>query len=217
MKKRLNNSKQRKLLFNSISHIRTRDRNIDGLPYNLNRSLSKAPFSERLIKDLKVRLKEARGKIAVLDKGAGTGRMLAEIVAMSPGKIDGTALTLSKTVERTNSEFINRVMQKVGITAKHSTKYNVIYDCYGEDYYLPKQLLKKSLSKSIGLLRRGGVLHTIIAIVPKENRTNFEPSEARVFVASLKKRPGIKVSTKTLNKRFGFSEYVDLMIRIEKK
>jgi len=186
-------------------------------PYELNRPLSSAPFRGGLVKSLNSLLEAGPGKVSVLDKGAGTGRMLVDVKKISPARILATAMSASRTVGKRNAAHFERVVTGSGIGKRFGKKFDVIYDCFGEDYHLPKELVGKSLKSSVANLRKGGVLFTVIPLTHKPTLTSFTVEEGKRFLREFRrKNPGLKVLAKYENKRFVHFEYVDLLVTVRK-
>jgi len=213
-KRPLNSQKE---MEKAIAFVKAHDSGKGHLPYNNDRLLKEAPFCRELTKELNSLLSSRQNSIAVLDKGAGKGRMLLEVKRISPKRIDATAITLTKTINAKDSRRVGRVMIGAGLQARHSKKYALMYDCFGEDYFLPKQAVKKSILKSICLLENGGSLFTILPIAYADNRSILTKAEARDLISDLKKStPGIKVFANFMARRFDRREYLDLVLQIKK-
>ncbi len=217
MKRKLSVQKHRQSLSKAIKWARNHDVGKGDNPYNLDRSLSEAPFKNSLTIAIGKKIRAKNGTVSVFDKGAGAGRMLSEVKQFNPERIHATALTLSKTVKAENLAKIDRVKQGIGLRLKHGTKFDMIYDCFGEDYVLSKSLIGKSIANSISHLKAGGVLFTVIPAVYKPSTHNFTVEEAKRFLSKFrKKRPNLKITARYLKKRIDFVEYVDVVIRIQK-
>jgi len=217
MARNIRGRQSRKHLSKAIKYGRRHDIGKGHNPYNTDRNFSNAPFKERFLKDLNQFLDAGRKKVSILDKGAGTGKMLAQIKNMDPERIVATAVSLSRTVEERHKQFIDKVKIGSGIRVKHEGKYDLIYDCFGEDYFLHKDLYGKSIANSLAHLKKGGVLYTVIPLVHAKSAQNLTVKQGQEFFRELKKkRPKLKIWKKQLRKRIGFIEYVDLVVRIEK-
>jgi SAM-dependent methyltransferase len=214
-RKRLNGKRAREALAAALRAARQNDAGRSEFTYVLNRGLSDAPFREWLLASLNARLKSVNGPISVLDKGAGKGRMLAELKRISPKRISATALSASRTVSTRNARHFEGVVLGSGINAKLNSKFDIIYDCFGEDYHLPKKLFGKSLSRSVSLLKEGGVLFTILPLTFKSTPFSFTPQEGKEFLRVFRrKNPGLKIIPKFIPKRISFFEYIDLILEI---
>ncbi len=205
-------------LAKSLKYVRGSDRGKGDLPYNLDRGLYDAPFGHFLKKALLERAREGSGKISVLDKGAGTGRMAADAKGIAAGRIKITALTLSKeNIAAKNKAIIDSVRLVSGMLAKHAGQYDIIYDCYGEDYHLPRALVKQSILKSISLLRKGGEFFTVIPLLQWKSDYALTAKEGKQFVRGLAKRKNTIVKFFFLHKKFEKREYMDMIICIKRK
>ncbi len=210
-------SEARRRLAKSLKAVRRKDFGGGSLPYNKSRHLHDAPFKDQLKRALERRVSASRRQINVLDKGAGTGAMAAEIKAFQPDKIRVTALTLSKTLSERNKENIDVVRTVAGIRAKHPVKYDLIYDSYGEDYYLGKSFVMQSILRSISLLKKGGELFTVVPLIYTETEHALSSNEGKALVSQLRRRKNITVKVQKLQKRFEKIEYVDMVIHVVKK
>lgn len=233
------NSWARKDLADAFRTLRRRDKGKDPFPYTLDRDLREAPFGSELKEALKRRLdkRDRDGPIRVMDKGAGSGDMIAEVKGMAPEDIDATAISLSRTIKSKNKRIIDRVTHGLGITETHPEKFDVIYDCYGEDYHLPRgkypkkmwgktrnrrihpedNFLRYSLEKSIEDLNRGGELFTVISLHQRSEPGLLTIDEGKKMIQELSKRKDVKVSTKEEYKRFNSVDYLELVVHVKKK
>jgi hypothetical protein len=232
------NSWARKDLSDAFRSLRERDKGDDQLPYTINRSLTQAPFRNELEGTLKKKLgKKKDGPIRVMDKGAGTGSMLVEVKSIAPKDIDVTAVSLSRTITPKNRRSIDKVNLGFGITATHPEKFDVIYDCYGEDYHLPKgkypkemwgrtrtrrihpedNFIRYSLEKSIADLKNGGELFTVISLHQRSEPGLLTIEEGKKMIRDLSKRKDVSISTNEEYKRFASTDYLDLVVHVKKK
>lgn len=217
MRKKVRGKATRGHLATALRRTRALDAGKGENPYVLNRRLSQAPFENSLVRQLKSFLRVKKGRISVLDKGAGTGRMLAEVKGIAPERIDATALSASKTVGKRNAASFERVFLGSSVNTRFGKRFDVIYDCFGEDYHLPKQLIGESLKSSVSSLKKGGVLFSVISLTPNPTNSSFSIEGGKRFLRDFKrKNPGLKVSVRYKFKRFSFFEYVDMVLSIRK-
>ncbi len=208
-------SKARQDLAQVFREMRAAEVGKTHLPFNVDRHLSQAPFHRGLTASVVKRIRANKRKVVVLDKGAGTGRMLAGVKQFSPRRIHTTALALGNALAPAHKSSINQVVGGFGLRVKHKRKFDIIYDCYGEDYHLPKRYVKHSIEVSLSNLKPGGELFTVLPLTHRSSRVNFTVEEGKRLVKELRVQ-GLKVTTKETPKRFNKIEYVDLVIHITK-
>lgn len=212
-------SQLRRKLSEAVKYARNADKGRGYLPYSEKRLVGELPFGRMLVGTMERRLEQARGrrKILVLEKGAGFGNIIAHIKRMAPSQIETTALSATASYSAENAPHIDNKKVKIGILARHRMPYDIIFDGFGEDYHLPKELVKYSIEKTISLLRRGGEAFTIVPLVFRTDTTALVAGEGRELVEELKARSDIVVETDETRKRFERTEYIDLVIHITKK
>ncbi len=210
-------SAARQMLTRAVRYARKADAGKHWLPYKNDRAFSQAPFYEGLRDSIQRRITRGKGKIRVLDKGAGIGNIAAAVKRMAPEKIVTTAISVSNSYTAENRPLIDKTIRGIGLTSKHGGKYHIIYDCHGEDYHLPKELVKHSIENSIARLVRGGELFTVIPYIFRRSIQVFDKAEALAMVQELSQRPDITVETKTIPKRHDKREYADLVIHVTRK
>ncbi|MCX6798531.1 MAG: hypothetical protein NTW59_00325, partial [Candidatus Diapherotrites archaeon] len=196
------NSLTRQRLAEAAAFVRKADAGQAERPYNLDRALREAPFYNALQQSLQRRLAASSGKILALDKGAGTGRAGADLKGIAPDRIIVEALSLSRTIAPEYRAVIDKAKRAFGITTKHERKFHMICDLYGEDYHLPKGLVRHSIAKAISDLEKGGELFTVIPLLYRENPDNLTVDEGRALVAELSQRKGLTVRPTEVQRRF---------------
>lgn len=192
--------------------------------YLLDRKLEQAPFAKRLTEVLREKTALEGGKIFVLDKGAGHGNMLAQVKKFAPQKIVSVALTLSDTIAPENRPFIDQRIVGIGVRTKYRRRFDIIYDCYGEDNNLNitrGEFTRHSLFKSISYLKRKGVLFTTIRLLPAPSLFTLTIEEGRKLVEELSKMRAITVNAVEIPAKIAVKgetrEWTDLVLEITRK
>lgn len=182
--------------------------------YKRDRRISEVPFREKLVRSVETRA--GKGRIAILDKGAGAGKVLAYLKNIAPDRINTTAISLSNEYDSKAVGKIDKRVKGFGVRTAQGKRFDIIYDCYGEDYFLPKRLIEYSIEKTISDLKRGGEAFTIIPLVYVESEANLTVMEGRAIVQKLLERRDIKTEVVEVKKRFEKKEYVDMIMHITK-
>lgn len=196
--------------------VRALDAGKGNLPYDLNRGLEQAVFKDALVKAIVQRIKTG-GRIIVLDKGAGTGRMAADVKRINQEKIFVTAWSLTDTFAARNRKLIDDARIGPRLRLKPDTQFDVIYDHMGKDYHLSKHYIWQSMVKSISLLKRHGHLFVVIPLVYRESRNAFTIKEGIRLVMQLAQRKDLTVRCEKLPKRFEKIEFIDMVLHVRKK
>ena len=207
-------SPERKKLATDFWSMRAGDIGRGTASYKLDRSLHHIPFTSELISAIKK--KASQGKIEVLEKGTGSGNTLAEIKRFFPGGITTTALTLTRAaLKPENMPFIDRTIKSIGITKWHEKKYDIIFDAFGEDFHLPKSLVKHSIEKTISHLKKGGEAFTVFPVSYLQTGENFTVKEVGDILKDLKKIKGIQLQEWSVKRRTYYgTEYLEQIIHI---
>lgn len=187
---------------------------VDG--YRLDRPAHSIPFFKQLTSVLEEKL-ASENIIHVLEKGAGAGNMIAHIKQLGGDKVYTTAISLRETYHKRNRPHINKAIRGIGIRQSFRRKFDIIYDCYGEDYHLPKELLEYSLKRTIYYLKPGGDAFTIIPLVYEKSALSLTVQEGRALIEKLARSYDVEIKTEEIHRRFEGTEYVDMVIHIKKK
>lgn len=161
--------------------------------FRLDRDIEESPIGMDVKNEVLARAKI--GKVSVLEKGVGRGRMLAELKRLAPEKITTTGITLSDTIAKENKPFVDREIRKIGLKLAGKEKFDIIYDSFGEDFNLfNRPLLKHSILNSVSMLKKGGVLFTVFPFFFKESRNGMNLAEGRQFLEQLGRKNGLAVA-----------------------
>jgi SAM-dependent methyltransferase len=209
-------SKTRRKLARVIRLVRRLDRKPTA-EYCPESPMFKIPFWVQLLKAVEAKAKTGSEKIRVLDKGAGTGRISAIVKKTDPQRIEITAIGLTKSIAPENAPAITKFVREAGIRARHEKPFDIIFDAFGEDYRLPKELVRQSIEKTISDLAPGGVAFTIVPMSFKKRKTIMTLVQGRRMAAEFKKRKGIVVEAREIARETEALKYMDLAITIRKK